>query len=145
MLAESVDQLPQAIAPTREQIQKLESAMRHMPQIDIPTDHTFGPGFYCRTIRIPAGVTLTGKVHATEHIFMLVEGELLVATEDGTAHLKAPAQMVCRPGLKRVGHALTDVVCTNVHITPERDLAKLEAALIVPDALEAPKTAEALQ
>lgn len=121
------------LAPTREQIAHFEGELRKLPSVEIPTDHTFGPGFYARTIHLPAGTTLTGKVHATEHLFILSRGELLVVTEDGRRHLKAPFQMVCRAGLKRVGHALTDVVCTNVHITTETDLAKLEAELIVPD------------
>lgn len=117
---------------TREKIQRLEDDLRKGPTVDADTrtDHTFGPGFYARTLRLLAGETLTGKAHATEHIFILSEGELLVATEDGRMHIKAPYQAVCRPGLKRAGYALTDVVCTNVHITAETDLVKLEAALI---------------
>lgn len=121
-------------APTRQQIQHLEAELRAMPQADVPTEHTFGPGFYARTIRLSAGTTLTGKVHATEHLFMLTSGEMLLATEDGAQHVRAPFQCVARPGLKRVGHALTDAVCTNVHITTETDLVRLESALIVPEA-----------
>lgn len=132
------------LAPTRAGIQNLEDVMRRMPQTEIPVRNTFGPGFYARTIHIKAGTTLTGKVHATEHIFIVSKGEILLVTEDGKRHVKAPFQVVCRPGLKRVGHALTDVECTNVHITDETDLAKLEAALILPEAIEAPACAEVL-
>lgn len=132
-------------AARREQIYALEGEMRRMPQVEIPTTNTFGPGFYARTIVIPPGATLTGKVHATEHIFIVSRGELLVVTEDGERHIKAPFQMVCRAGMKRAGHALTEVECTNVHITTETDLAKLEAALIIPDALPAPEAVEVLQ
>jgi hypothetical protein len=124
-------------------IRRLESVLRTMPQAEIPTEHTFGPGFYARTITIPAGCTLTGKVHATEHIFFLSRGEMLLATDDGTQHVRAPYQVVCRPGMKRAGHALTESVCTNVHITAETDLLRLEADLIIPE-LEAPQTMEAL-
>lgn len=142
MLAEAQTEVA---TPRRQRIQDLEAVMRRMPQIDIPVEHTFGPGFYARTITIPAGATLTGKVHATEHIFLVSRGELLVVTDDGERHIVAPAQMVCRAGMKRAGHALTEVVCTNIHITEERDLAKLEAMLIVADALPAPDMREALQ
>ena len=110
--------------------------MRQMPQVEIPTSHTFGPGFYARTITIPAGAALVGKVHATEHIFILSRGELAVATEDGVQVVRAPFQQVCRPGLKRAGHAITECVVTNVHITELTDLAALEAELIQPEALE---------
>lgn len=146
MLAETAA-LPDVLqtAPTREQINRLQSVMAEMPQAEIPVEHTFGPGFYARTIRIPAGATLVGKVHATEHLFIVSSGELAIATEDGTQVVRAPFQTVCRPGLKRVGQALTDVVCTNIHITTETDLVKLEAELIAPEALEAPARAEVLQ
>jgi len=122
-------------APAAAAIQRLEDVLMVGEKIDIDsrTDHTFGPGFYARTLRLKAGETLTGKIHATEHIFILSEGELLVATEDGKARLKAPYQSVSRPGLKRAGYAVTDVVVTNVHITTETDLEKLELELIAPE------------
>ncbi len=104
-----------------------------MAQADVPTEHTFGPGFYARTIRLEAGCTLTGKIHATEHIFMLTKGEMTLVTEDGRQRVKAPFQAVCRPGLKRAGYAHTDSVCTNVHITEQTDLLALEADLIEPE------------
>lgn len=128
----------------RDEIARLEAVMRDMPQADIPTEHTFGPGFYARTITIPAGCTLIGKAHATEHIFIVSKGEILLATDDGPMHVKAPFQAVCRPGMKRAGHALTEVICTNIHITSETDLARLELVLIMPE-LEAPESMEMLQ
>lgn len=134
------------VVTSRADIRRLEDEIRRLPQYEVPTDHTFGPGFYARTISLPAGATLVGKVHATEHIFILSRGELLVSTEDGGAqHLKAPFQAVCRAGLKRAGHALTDVVCTNVHITTETDLDRLEAQLIEPESLLEGATAPALE
>lgn len=120
------------IPPNREQIDAYEASLRNMPRIELETEHTYGPGFYARTIRLPAGTELVGKEHATEHVFLLTEGEMLLVTEEGGQHVKAPYQAVCKPGVKRAGKALTDSVCTNVHITKETDLARLEAALIVP-------------
>lgn len=132
MLAEAQTQALQATA--RSQIERLEAEMRSLPQLAIATQHTFGPGFYARTIEIPAGATLTGKVHATEHIFILSRGSMLLVTDDARAEVHAPYQAVCRPGLKRAGLALSDCECTNVHITTETDLDKLEAQLIEPPA-----------
>lgn len=127
---------------TREAIERLEDELRKAETVDVDsrTGHLFGPGFYVRTLTLKAGETLTGKVHSTEHIFMLTQGSILVATEDGAMQLDAPYQAVCRPGLKRAGHALTDCVCVNVHITNETDMARLEATLIEPERrLEASK------
>ena len=127
------------ISPTLEHIQVLERRMREFPQLEIKTTHTFSDGMYIRTIHVPADATITGQIHATEHIFTLIKGEMTVVTEEGRQHIKAPFQAVCRPGLKRVGHAHTDCVCANVHITDETDLDRLESQLIVPEALCAPE------
>lgn len=116
--------------PTRDDIQRLEDKMRTMPQVDIPTEHSFGPGFYARTITIPAGATLTGKIHSTEHIFMVISGDITLVTEHGRKRVQGPYQAVCQPGTKRVGYAHTETVCTNIHITDETDLAALELLLI---------------
>jgi hypothetical protein len=142
MPAEISAQLP---PPTGAQIRRLEALMREQPQLAIEPLHTHGPGFYARTIRVPAGATITGKVHATEHLFILSEGTLLIVTEDGRQEVTAPFQCVARAGMKRVGHAITDVVCTNIHITTETDLAKLEADLIVPEALAAPESVDLVE
>lgn len=139
------DDLCVQAAPTRAKIDRLQGAMRVLPQVEIPVEHTFGPGFYARTIRIAAGTVLVGKVHATEHVFIVSAGEIELATEDGTRRVRAPFQAISRPGLKRVGVAITDCVVTNVHITDETDLARLEAQLIVPEALSAPDEFEVLQ
>jgi hypothetical protein len=130
--------------PTREQIDRLEDVLRSMPQAAVPVEHTFGPGFYARTIHLNEGDTLVGKVHATEHLFIVSKGDLAIATEDGVRVVQAPYQVVARPGIKRVGRALSDVTCTNVHITDETDLDKLEAMLIEHEALPAPITEECL-
>lgn len=136
---------PLVPAPSREQIEYLQATMAGLPQAEIPVEHTFGPGFYARTIRIKADTVLVGKVHATEHLFLISKGTIALATEDGMQTVSAPFQCVARPGLKRVGYALTDVVCTNVHITEETDLALLEEQLIVPELLAAPESREVLQ
>lgn len=125
-------------APTAlQRIRRLEDDIRKLPQADIPTEHTFGPGFYARTITIPAGGTLTGKIHATEHIFIVSKGDITLVTGEGGSlvrkRVQAPYQAVCAPGVKRAGYAHTEVVCTNVHITPETNLDKLEALLIAPE------------
>lgn len=119
-----------AEAPSREAIERLEHKMRQMPQVEVPVEHTFGPGFYARTITIKEGTTLVGKVHKTEHIFMVVSGDITLVTEEGKKRVQGPYQVVCKPGTKRAGYAHTDTVCTNIHITAETDLTALEQQLI---------------
>lgn len=126
-------------APTRREIDRLEAEIRRMPQVEIPTVHDFAPGLYVRTITIPKGATLTGKVHAAEHVFIISKGSMMLATEEGRRVVHAPFQCIGKPGMKRVGYALEDTVCTNIHITDQTDLDRLEVELIIPDGLQAPE------
>lgn len=136
------DLIPQAHTPTREDIDLLEAHMRAMPQVELPLQHGFGHGFYTRALLIPAGTVVTGKVHATEHIFMVTQGDISIVTDEGVVRVQAPYQSIGRPGTKRAVYAHADTVCVNVHITTETDLDKLEAALIVAPALPAPVIAK---
>jgi quercetin dioxygenase-like cupin family protein len=129
---------------SRDRIAALETELRKLPQADVPTEHTFGPGFYARTITLEPGTVLTGKVHSTEHIFIVSKGDITLVTEEGRKRVQAPFQAVCKPGTKRAGFAHSETVCTNVHITTETDLVRLEAQLIEPEALPAPGPVEAL-
>lgn len=135
-------ELVENVAPTRAQIEHLEKAIAAVPQVELPLIHGFGPGFYARSMMIPAGTVLTGKVHATEHIFMLTKGDISITTAEGVKRVQAPYQAVCPPGFKRVGYAHTDCVCVNIHITNKQDLEELEAELIIAPALPAPAQEE---
>lgn len=131
-----------SVAPTTE---RAHAAPVLIPphEITLSTEHGFGPGFYARSVFIPAGTALIGKVHATEHIFMITQGDITLYAPDGTERrVTAPFQMICQPGMQRAGFAHADTVCTNIHITTETNLDKLEAALITAPALEAPAAQE---
>lgn len=133
-----------ARGPSRAQLARFEDVLRAGPPAEIETINTFGPGFYARTIRMKAGTVLTGKVHATEHVFFVSEGDITVVTEEGSMRVGAGFQRVCRAGLKRAGFCHADTVCTNVHVTAETDLVKLEAELIETERLTGPGATQCL-
>jgi hypothetical protein len=114
-------------------ILRLESEMRAMPQAEFETTHHFAPGIYGRTIHIPKGSLLTGKMHATDHLSIVSQGDISVLTESGIQRIKAPAIVPAKAGMKRVGFAHEDTVWTTIHGTHETDLERLEAELIVPE------------
>jgi hypothetical protein len=116
----------------REKIMRLEAGILELPQVECETFHYFAPGIYCREIRIPAGMVLTGKIHRTEHINIISQGVIAVLTEEGRKLIEAPLTFVAPAGTKRAGFALKDTVWTTVHSTNETDLEKLERELIVP-------------
>lgn len=124
---------------TREQIFALEREILAQPQAEIPTTHEFCNGVYARTIRIPAGVILTGAIHKDESFFIVRSGQILVTTDTGVAHVGPGFMSVTKPGQKRAGLALTECEVTNIHANPtgETDQDKLWAMMTVnPDQLE---------
>ena len=116
---------------SREQIVRLENAMRELPQAqDMVTDHYFADGMYCRKLWRPAGTVIVGKVHKKEHFFICAMGEIRAWTESGMRTLKAGDVIESKPGTKRVTLALTDAVGITVHKTNETELDAIEKELI---------------
>jgi hypothetical protein len=121
----------------RGKIQELENAFKahpdHMTQSDFDTKHYFVPGIYMRSIAIPKGVCLTGKIHKTEHMCILSQGEVSVQTEYGMKRLKASSVVHSKPGMKRVLYAHEDSVWINVHHNPsdEQDIEKVDDLFVV--------------
>lgn len=129
-----------------------EEKLKNMPEAVIgdsdicPLNHTFCSGLYARDMQIPAGMQIVGKIHKEDHLIFLMEGEILVATEEGVVHLTAPQYFVSPPGVKRAAITLTDTVWINVHANPtnEHNLAKIEERLIAKSFTEFDKYAEKL-
>jgi hypothetical protein len=120
-------------APTlREKVLRLEQWLKTFPPLPEDVRHHFAPGVYMRELRIPKGAVLTGKIHRTEHLNILAQGEISVLTEHGVQRLTAPAVIQSCAGIKRAGFAHEDTVWITVHPTTETDLAKLEELLIAP-------------
>lgn len=124
-------------AEMRARIMRLETAMLCIPaeqrgESAFVTKHHFAPGVYMRELFIPKGAVLTGKIHKTEHLNILSQGDLTVWTEDGMKRLKASTVIKSQPGMKRVGYAHEDSVWITVHHNPEneQDIEKLEARLV---------------
>lgn len=121
--------------PTYEQIRQLERAiLTQLPPAECPVTHHFADGIYGREMFIPAGTVLTGKIHRHSTLNILAQGEIEVTTPQGMRRLVAPAVFVSKPGCKKVGVALTDVVWVNALPTEETDIEKIEAEFIEPEA-----------
>ena len=125
---------------TRDEILRLEDAIKTCPQIDPEplTKHHFAPGIYTRELFIPAGTVLTGKIHRHEIMNVLVSGTLKVTTDDGIETLTGPMIFNSKAGTKKAAVTLTDVIWLNIHPTESTDLQEIEKEFIAPsfDALE---------
>lgn len=125
----------------RDKVLRLEAEVAKLPQVVLEVRHHFAPGMYARELTIPAGVTLTGKIHRHAHLNIVSKGSIAVMTEEGVKVITAPATFVSPPGTKRAGYALEDTVWTTIHPTQETDLAAIEAEVIAPDfpSIEGPR------
>lgn len=105
-------------------ILELEALMRTMPQVDSPAEHYHLNGVYCRSLFIPKGCLLTGKIHNHESIGILAQGTLRITNGETSVVVTAPYITVDKPGVKRLGYAETDCTFITVHRT---DLDSVEA------------------
>ena len=114
----------------KDKILALEDQIAKMPQIEGKVDHLFVDGLYARTLYIPAGAVLTGKVHKRDHINFLMKGTIRVMTDDGMKLLEAPQIISSKKGIKRAGFAITDTEWTTVHATTATDVDSAEDEIV---------------
>jgi len=122
----------------RNAIHALEDCMMGLPDevkldFDDLTFHHFAPGVYARELFVPKGYVLTGKIHKTEHLTIICQGKMAVASEQGEKIVEAPLVFVSKPGTKRAGYALEDCTWVTIHVTEETDLEKIEDMVIAKD------------
>ncbi|MDQ0571479.1 hypothetical protein QFZ42_003313 [Variovorax paradoxus] len=121
------DQSPAAI---RAQIRALTSSLLDLPpteQRDFDVQHTLIDGVYTRTLFIPKGSLLVGKIHLKECVNIVAKGDISVLTETGAGRFQAGHVAVSQPGIQKVGYAHEDTVFINVFRTDETDIEKIEA------------------
>jgi quercetin dioxygenase-like cupin family protein len=123
------------IVPTQEQILKLQSEMLSMDQVELPTEHYFSGGMYCRKVFRKAGTVIVGKVHKKDHFFMCAQGEIVAWSENGMIKLASGDIIESKSGTKRVTLALSDAIGITFHKTDKTNLDEIEAELIEPEEL----------
>jgi hypothetical protein len=101
--------------------------------LDWDVQHVFTRGVYSRTMFIPKGSVIVGKIHKYEHLNFISLGRVTVLTEfDGLQEISAPYTTVSKAGTKRLLYAHEDTIWTTIHATEETDLEKIEQEHIAP-------------
>lgn len=138
--------------PTLEQMDNLHQWLESRPDVKLldleaHTTHHFCRGQYARELRIPAGYTVVGKMHATDNFFQIVSGRVAVTTAKGLRIVEGPLLTVTRPGDKRIAHALTDTIMFNFHTRADdvEDVKALETRYVIPREHEGMFLAQARQ
>ena len=114
-----------------EKIEKMESELLTLDQIQMPVEHRFINGMYAREITIPKGTILTGAVHKFDYVDIMLSGDIAVATPDGVKRLKGINIMEGPAGRKRAGYAYEDTRWLTVHKTDTTTTEGIEDVLTV--------------
>ncbi len=117
----------------RQKVMVLEDYIRAVlpPVTEFVTKHHFAPGIYMREFHLPAGVVVTGKIHRTEHLNVIVQGHCSVNCLGKELDINAVYSFVSLAGVKKAVYAHTDTVWMTVHRTDEIDLDRIEEEVIV--------------
>lgn len=124
----------------------LDEAVRQLQQApdaveSLPVTHHFLPaipgtpqqGVYGREMFIPADMYVAGKIHKYQQMNVLLQGTMLLATEEGTIEVTAPYVVVSPAGVQRIAYSVTDCIWLTIHGTNEQDLDVLEDTFVVDD------------
>ena len=125
------------IVSAREEIQRAETMLLSLPQIDVPIKHYFGDGVYGREMFLNAGEAFTGAIHLTNHINVLAQGTMLIRTSTSEAQeITAPHVFESPPNTKKMGYAVTDCVFINFIGTNLKDVEEIERTVVTSEYLE---------
>lgn len=117
----------QAIAAR--QAEMLASPLR----VDLEVTESLAHGLYTRTLFIPKGCELVGKIHKKPCVNIVAKGDISIMTETGAMRVQAGYSVTSPAGIQKIGYAHEDTIFINVFRTDETDISRMEADLIAPD------------
>ncbi len=94
-------------------VRRLEGLARALPQVAVATDHVLHGGLYARTVRVPAGVVITGALIKIPTL-LIVQGEAIVHVDGEPLRLQGYTVLPASAGRKQAIVALTDTHLTMV-------------------------------
>ena len=94
------------------------------------TEHYQIKGVYARSMFVPAGMMITGKIHNFESIGVLAQGTMRITNGETSVVVSAPYITVDKPGIKRLGYAETDCTFISIHRTDAEEIADIEDELV---------------
>lgn len=98
--------------------------------VELPFTETLVDGLYTRTLFIPKGCKLVGKIHRKPCVNIVAKGDISIMTETGEMRVQAGYSVTSPAGIQKVGYAHEDTIFINVFRTDETDITRIEADLI---------------
>lgn len=81
--------------------------------------HYSAGGVFIREAEYPAGCFIVGRVHKTDHLFVLLSGKLTVWTKDSKKTFTAPCVVESKAGTQRFGYFHQNGKVLNIHSLSE--------------------------
>lgn len=98
----------------------------------LPVEHLAADGMLARTMFIPKGMLLVGKIHKLDCLNIVAKGDISILTEHGSGRMVAGQQAVSPAGTQKIGFANKDTIFINVFRTDEARLEHIEDAIAWP-------------
>ncbi len=121
-----MNQLPTMSRDEVAKVRALETHLVQMPQVPIATLHHFHAGLYARTIRIPAGVMLTGALIKIPTL-LIVSGHVTVFIGGEEQELSGYHVLLGQTGRKQAFLAHRDTDLTMAFATQAETVEQAEA------------------
>jgi hypothetical protein len=97
----------------------LETSISNVLDV-LPTKHYHSGGVFIREAEYPAGCFVVGRVHLTDHLFVLLSGKLTVWTKDSKKTFTAPCVIESKAGTQRFGYFHQRGKVLNIHTLSEK-------------------------
>lgn len=126
----------------------MEEACRRgiMEEFEPPVDHLFCAGLYARRNYVKAGVTVVTKVHAKEHVCIVLFGKCHVYDESGKKSIiTGPNMFITKAGTQRAIYCETETSWINVHSSNTESVDEIEEEIFTETYGEYQKRIELLE
>jgi hypothetical protein len=110
-----------AMAVTRQ----VEAALLEREQVELETTHSLHAGLYSRTVRVPAGVMLTGALIQIPTVLTIV-GDLALTIDDKVVEVHGFRLFECQPGRKQIMLARSESYVTMSFATNAKTVEEAE-------------------
>lgn len=95
----------------------------------LPVDQVAIDGMVMRTMFIPKGTLLVGKIHKLDCINVVASGDISILTEHGSGRMTAGHTAASPAGTQKIGFAHEDTAFINIFRTSETTIDGIENAI----------------
>lgn len=85
----------------RDLIGKVRTAVKAMPQVDVPVTHYFADHLYGRALLVKKGTLTVARIHKQSQLQIMLSGSMSVFSDNGLVNFVGPCVWVAPAGVER--------------------------------------------